>query len=108
MKHHPDFGVDEKRLDIYVVGLITCIVLTLIPFGAIIFPVLSHATTVGLVVACALSQFFVQCVCFLRLNYHTEQAKLNVDSFMYFMFVVFVLIAGSIWIMSSLNYFMMH
>lgn len=106
--HHPDFGTGEKTFEIYLVGLIACIFLTLLPFGAVIYPVLSPATTVGLVVTSAIAQFLVQLVCFLRLNYHSEQARLNVDSFGFFLFIVFVIILGSLWIMSNLNYFMSH
>lgn len=112
MAHHetiqPDFGTGEKTLDVYVAGTITCVILTILPFAAVMLKFLSQATTVGIVVACMFAQFIVQLVCFLRLNYHTEQARTNVQSFAFILFMLFVLIAGSIWIMDNLNYNMMH
>ena len=104
----PDYGTGAKTLEIYIIGFVTCLLLTLLPFGAVMVPVLSHATTVGLVVACAFAQFFVQVVCFLRLNLNTAQARLNVQSFALCIFILFVIIAGSLWIMWNLNYFMMN
>jgi len=103
-----DYGTGEKTLEIYSIGLMVCVFLTLLPFAAVMYPVLSHATTVGLVVACALSQFVVQLICFLRLNYNTEQAMLNVRSFALSLFIIFILMAGSLWIMWTLDYRMMH
>lgn len=107
---HPskvDYGTGEKTLEIYTIGMIVCVFLTLLPFGAVMIPILSRPTTVGLVVACALSQFIVQLVCFLRLNYNTEQAMLNVRSFALCLFILFVLLAGSLWIMWTLDQRMM-
>ena len=112
MTHHqtiqPDFGAGEKTLDVYVAGTIICVFLTIVPFMAVMWRFLSEATTIGLVVACMFAQFIVQLVCFLRMNYHTEQARVNVQSFAFTLFMLFVVVAGSIWIMSSLQYNMMN
>lgn len=108
MATQADFGTGEKTLEIYIIGIVVCVFLTLIPFAAVMLPVLSHATTVGLVVTCALAQFIVQVICFLRLNYSTEQARLNVQTFGLFLFILLVIVMGSLWIMWNLNYFMSH
>lgn len=102
-----DYGTGEKRLDVYIAGIITCVFLTIVPFGAVMYPVLSHATTIGLVVTCAVAQFVIQLICFLRLNYDTEQARTNVQSFALTLFILFVIIVGSLWIMTSLHMRMM-
>lgn len=103
-----DLGYGEKNLQTYVVGIVICLFLTFLPFGAVMLEFFSQPTTVGLIVACALAQFIVQLICFLRLNFHTRQAKMNVKAFAYTLFMIFVLLAGSMWVMVTLNYRMMH
>lgn len=102
------YGVGQKTFKTYVVGLLLCVLLTLIPF----FFVLYHVAPVGVILAVllvsAILQFLVQVVFFLRLNTQTEQGKTNVLSFVFTGVVLVVLIGGSVWIMTSLNYFMMH
>lgn len=105
--HTSDLGFEKKTFEIYLAGIIACVFLTLIPFAAVMWPVLSTATTAGLVVSCALAQFVVQVVCFLRLNYHSEQSRTNTQSFILFMMIVFIIVAGSLWIMWSLDARMM-
>lgn len=105
--HESDLGTAKKTLNVYVFGFVACIVLTLIPFAAVMMPGAFEAMTVGLIVACAVAQLIIQLFCFLRLNYDTEQAKLNVKSMALCLFTVFVVVLGSLWIMSSLNYRMM-
>tara|TARA_B100000989_G_scaffold290850_1_gene264507 strand:+ start:9378 stop:9698 length:321 start_codon:yes stop_codon:yes gene_type:complete len=104
----PDYGTGEKKLSVYIFGLFLCVVLTLIPFGAVMYPDLSDAKTFIVIMVSATLQFLVQVVCFLRLNYSTEQAKMNVMSFILSIFILFVVVAGSLWIMYTLNYRMMH
>ena len=104
----PDFGTGEKSLPVYIAGAITCVFLTLLPFAAVMWPMLSASATIGLVFTAAIAQFVIQLICFLQLNTHTEQAKINLQSFALCLFILFVLIAGSIWIMNSLAYNMMN
>ena len=103
-----DLGLGEKKLSIYIAGTITCIFLTLLPFAAVMFRGVFEETAVGIIVTCALAQFIIQLVCFLRLNYHTEQARLNVQSFALCLFILFVILVGSLWIMDNLHHNMMH
>jgi cytochrome o ubiquinol oxidase operon protein cyoD len=92
----------------YILGFTGSIVLTLIPFIMLEIhvgshhTVFSHATLIAAAVACALLQFFVQIACFLHL------AGKGVSRERRAMFaaaaaVVFILVAGSLWIMTSLN-----
>lgn len=106
--HQPDYGTGEKTLPIYLAGTIACIILTLLPFAAVMRPVLPTSATVGVVFTTAIAQFIIQLTCFLQLNNRTEQARLNLQSFALCLFILFVLLAGSIWIMQNLAYNMMH
>ena len=104
----PDYGTGKKTLKVYIVGIVLCVILTLIPFGAVMYPGISDAGTLAIVFVSAFLQFLVQVLCFLRLNYTTEQAKMNTMSFIFAIVILFVVIAGSLWIMWSLGYRMMH
>jgi len=104
----PDFGMREKKFGIYTTGIFLCVILTLVPFAAVIYDRFSHAQTLAIIFVSAMAQLFVQVLCFLRLNYTTEQAKMNVMSLIFAMVVLTVIVGGSLWIMWTLNYRMMH
>ena len=121
MHHEPEYGTGKKTLSVYVIGLILCLVLTLIPFemtehykslaqtSITSSELLSHKKLLLFVLfICAILQFFVQVICFLRLSSRTEQGKTNIYSFVFSIVVLIVLVGGSLWIMHSLNYNMMH
>jgi len=107
-KHQPDFGTGEKKLSIYIVGMILCIALTLMPFAVVMYSIGDYIEKLTVIFSAAIVQFLVQVICFLRLNYSTEQARMNVMSFIFAIVVLFVIVAGSLWIMWSLNYRMVH
>lgn len=106
--HEPDYGTGKKTLAVYVTGLVLCIILTLIPFAAVMSGKLSHSMTYAILLISALAQFFVQVICFLRLNTATQQGMINVLSFVFAIVVLMVVVGGSLWIMWHLNYNMMH
>ncbi len=92
----------------YVVGFVTSIILTLTAFTLIeLRDYLSESAIIGVIVALAMTQFLVQLFCFLHLGRETRPRwKLAVFYFM--IGVVLILVIGSLWIMSNLNYRMGH
>ena len=104
----PDYGIRQKTLGVYVFGVVLCIILTLIPFGVVMYNYGSHTFQYTVLGISAFLQFMVQVLCFLRLNGSTAQAKTNVAAFVFTIIVAVVVIAGSLWIMVNLNYNMMH
>ena len=102
------YGTGKKKLGIYIVGVILCVILTLVSFLTIMYSVLSTTTMLAIIFVSALVQFIVQVVCFLRLNAKNEQNRMNLMSFIFTIVILFVLISGSLWIMWSLHYRMMH
>ena len=109
--HHllePEYGTGKKNLWIYIMGFLLCIVLTLVPFGAVHYSWFSRTHTFLVLCLSAIIQFLVQVICFLRLSAATEQGKVNIMSFIFSFVVVLVIIGGSVWIMVNLNYNMMH
>lgn len=108
MNHQPDYGTGHKKLSVYLVGLVSCTILTLIAFGAVMAKKFSPAETLVIIFVAAVVQFLVQVICFLRLNTQTEQAKMNVMSIVFTLVVLVAIVLGSVWIMWGLNYYMMH
>lgn len=104
----PDFGAGKKTLPVYVVGLLACIVLTLVPFATVMYGLAGKTATYYILALSAIAQFLVQVVCFLRLNLKTMQSQINVMAFIFSIFVLFTIVCGSVWIMWHLNYNMMH
>ena len=103
-----EFGVGQKTYGIYILGFILCIILTLIPFYAVMHQAASKQGLLVILFVSAILQFFVQTICFLRLNCQNEHGKMNVLVLTFTGVVSFIIIGGSLWIMSNLNYFMMH
>ncbi len=104
----PDYGTGQKKLSVYVGGVIACIVLTLIAFSAVMHGTFSKLQTFIIIYAAACAQFLVQLICFLRLNTQTEQGRINVMAFVFTGIILMCVIAGSLWIMWSLNFYMVH
>ena len=112
MDHHastePDFGTGQKKLGIYLIGLLICTILTIISFWTVIAHSLTPTQMFTIIYASAVIQFFVQLICFLRLNTETEQGRMNVMSILFTFVILASIIIGSLWIMWNLNYNMMH
>lgn len=112
MNHHitsePDYGTGKKKLGIYILGVALCVVLTLLAFWVVTVESLSRTQMFLTIFAAAIAQFFVQVVCFLRLNTQTEQGKMNVMGFVLAGVILLAVVIGSLWIMWHLNYNMIH
>ncbi len=103
----PDYGTGQKKLNIYIFGLITCAVLTLFSFWVVITKRFS-GWEFAIIYLLACIQFLVQVICFLRLNIQTHQGRINVMTFLFTGIILLVIVTGSLWIMWNLGYNMMH
>lgn len=110
MEHvtQPDYGTGQKTLGIYLIGLIACIILTLIAFGAVMMTHLSKMQIFAVIYIAAVIQFLVQVIFFLRLNTETEQGRTNVMSIIFTFVILISVVAGSLWIMWNVNYNMIN
>jgi cytochrome o ubiquinol oxidase subunit IV len=104
----PDFGTGKKKIGIYIFGLISCVILTLIAFGAVMANILPKWEAFIIIYSAACIQFVVQLLCFLRLNVQTEQGMMNVMSIIFTGVILTSIIIGSLWIMWNVNYNMMY
>lgn len=107
-EHEADFGTGEKKLGIYVLGFTLCSILTLIAFFTVMANTLPKWAAYSIIYPAALIQFLVQVICFLRLNTQTEQGRINVMSIIFTIIILGTIVVGSLWIMWSLQYNMMH
>ena len=108
MSKHPDLVVaqhetDRGTLRTYVTGFVASIVLTIGAYLLVTHHTLTRRTLIASVVGLALAQFLVQLLFFLHLGREAKPRwKLMVSLFM--VMVVLILVFGSLWIMTSLNY----
>ena len=68
----------------------------------------SRPTAILIIFTLASIQFLVQIIFFLRLTTQTEQGRTNVMTLIFTAVILVSILAGSLWIMASLNYNMMH
>jgi cytochrome o ubiquinol oxidase operon protein cyoD len=112
MDHHgmrePDYGTGSKKLGMYLVGFISCAILTLLSFWGVMSQRFSKLEILVLIFSSACIQFLVQVIFFLRLTSQTEQGRTNIMTFLFTGVVLTSIIIGSLWIMWNLNYYMMH
>jgi cytochrome o ubiquinol oxidase operon protein cyoD len=113
MSNHPEhdvvtenYGTSPKTLGAYITGFILSFILTAAAFVLTSKHMLSNTSLYISIAVLALLQFCVQSLCFLRLNAGPE-GRWNLYPFLFAIFVVFVVIGGSLWIMINLNYYMM-
>jgi len=90
----------------YVIGFILSIILTAIPFGLVMYPTLSKAATLVVVLVFAIIQVLVHLVYFLHLDRSAAQRD-NVIAFVFSALVIVLLVGLSLWILFSIHTIMM-
>jgi cytochrome o ubiquinol oxidase subunit IV len=106
--HHEvtmEHGSGKKSFRTYIIGLILCIVLTLTAFGLVEYHLLSAIHLYIALAILAIAQLWVQSLCFLRLN-ASPDGQWNLLPFLFTIFIIAILVGGTLWIMYNLNYYM--
>jgi cytochrome o ubiquinol oxidase operon protein cyoD len=102
----------KKLLMLYSIGFGTSLLLTIAAFAFVSMNisdsslVLTDNFILSSLFILAIIQLFVQIICFLHLG-NEPKPKWNTIALYFAIFVVIVLVAGSIWIMYNLDYNMM-
>ncbi|MGF1789405.1 cytochrome o ubiquinol oxidase subunit IV [Photobacterium profundum] len=96
----------QSSMNGYTKGFIGSLVLTIVPFYFAATKMLPHAVTLVILFTCAIVQVVVHLVYFLHMD-RSEKGQWNLLSLVFTGIVVFILIAGSLWIMWNLNHNMM-
>ena len=102
---HSD-GANHGSVKSYAIGFILSVILTVIPFGLVMYPSLPKFTTLAIVLLFAVVQVVVHLVYFLHLD--RSPAQRNIVTALVFAALVIVLLVGlSLWIMFSIHTEMM-
>ena len=101
---HDDAGHGSVKS--YAIGFILSVILTLIPFGLVMYPSLPKSITLWIVLAFAVIQVLVHLVYFLHLD-RSQAQRNNVIAFVFTAIVIVLLVGLSLWIMFSIHTYMM-
>ena len=103
---HDSHDAGHGSVKSYGIGFILSVILTLIPFGLVMYPTLPKSITLMIVVAFAVIQVLVHLVYFLHLDRSAAQRN-NVIAFVFAAIVIVLLVGLSLWIMFSIHSNMM-
>ncbi|MBI6656880.1 cytochrome o ubiquinol oxidase subunit IV [Pseudomonas carnis] len=103
---HDSHDSSHGSVKSYAIGFILSVILTLIPFGLVMYPTLPKSITLMIVLAFAVIQVLVHLVYFLHLDRSKEQRE-NVIAFVFAGLVIVLLVGLSLWIMVSIHTYMM-
>ena len=100
---HVEYGGSQKTLPSYVIGLVFCIILTLVAFALVEKKPFTDEYLYISLAGLAIIQLFVQAICFLRLN-SSADGRWNLMPFLFTLLIIAILVSGSLWIMYNINY----
>lgn len=103
MSHANQHDESHGSMKQYLIGLALSIVLTAIPFAAVMSGAMSTSLTYIIVLVCAAAQVMVQMIFFLHLD-TSEKQYWNLMSGLYTVFILGFIIIGSVWIFEHLNH----
>ncbi len=106
MSHQDHSGQAHGSVKEYITGLFLSIILTLIPFGLIIYSNMPAGTVMAVIIACAIAQLLVQAIFFLHMNGSSSQSW-NTTSAVYTIFTVLFFVICTIWIFNHANHNML-
>ncbi|ODB41042.1 cytochrome o ubiquinol oxidase subunit IV [Pseudoalteromonas sp. BMB] len=92
----------------YLIGFVLSVILTAIPFAAVMSGSLSSSTTFWTLVTTALVQIWVHLKYFLHLNFVTEEGKASTLSFIFSALIIVMVVGLSVWIIYESNAMMMY
>lgn len=103
----PEKRATKQMLSAYITGFILSLLLTLAAYLVVVREVVALKLVVPIIVGLAIVQLFVQLTFFLHLG-REPKPRWNLMAFLFMVSVVFIVVAGSLWIMANLDYNMTH
>jgi cytochrome o ubiquinol oxidase subunit IV len=94
---------ETSKLITYIIGFILSIMLTLLAYFLVVNQVLVGPTLITLILGFAIVQLVVQLLFFLHLG-NEQKPHWNLIMILNTIGIIFIVIVGSIWIMTHLNY----
>lgn len=93
----------EYTLQAYITGFVLCVAITLVAYFSVVNHQFSGNALLYWIGWLALIQFFVQMIFFLHLG-RESKPRWKLVVFWFMTLVVVILVFGSLWIMTNLNY----
>ncbi|CAG2127807.1 cytochrome o ubiquinol oxidase subunit IV [Cupriavidus plantarum] len=90
----------------YVIGFVLAVILTVIPFKIVMDGTMDRGTILWIILGMGVVQIIVHLKYFLHLDSSNEQRG-NVIAFLFTVLILFIVLAGSLWIMHNMNANMM-
>ncbi|AGC03522.1 cytochrome o ubiquinol oxidase protein CyoD [Candidatus Blochmanniella chromaiodes str. 640] len=90
----------------YLIGFVLSLVLTIVPFFMVTYDTINKKILINIIVFCSIMQIIVHLIFFLHLGNVSNQAW-NLISLIFTIFIVFILVLGSVWIMTHLHHNLM-
>ncbi|WMC10705.1 cytochrome o ubiquinol oxidase subunit IV [Oceanimonas pelagia] len=106
MSHNHD-AVDHGSVKSYLTGFVLSVILTAIPFWAVMTGELSPGATLGTVVLLAIVQIVVHLKYFLHLSFKPGSRE-NTVAFLFSALIIVMVVGLSVWIILSSNEMMMY
>lgn len=104
--HNENMGAAHISTKNYIIGFILAVVLTIVSFGLVMTDAVSKTVAVIGLFAAAVLQMLVHLHYFLHLDRSSEQ-RWNVIALAFTAILLFIFVAGTIWVMYTLNSRMM-
>ena len=92
----------QGSVKIYIIGLVVCMLLTVVPYYLVVRPFLFGWHAIAAVIGLAIIQVFVQLILFLHLG-DEEHPRWNLMAFLFMALVLVIVVFGSLWIMYNLE-----
>ena len=87
----------------YLIGFMLSLLFTIVPYMVVTRDLQEGTALLALLAVFAIAQVFVQLLCFLHLN-SEKRPRLQSIAFSFMTLVVVIVVFGSLWIMSNLDY----
>lgn len=105
-EHHAAAELPHATLRDYVIGFVLSVILTAIPFWLVMTMPLSAGVTAAVIMGFAVVQIIVHMIFFLHMNPKSEGGW-TLTTLVFTVIVIFIMLAGSLWVMHHLNSNMM-
>ncbi|MFD1383126.1 cytochrome o ubiquinol oxidase subunit IV [Rhodanobacter aciditrophus] len=107
MSQHDHDAHSHGSVSSYVIGFVLSVILTVIPFWAVMTGAFDRATLFAVIVVTAVVQIVVHLKYFLHLNF-TKEGKIDTFSFIFTALIIVMVVALSVWIIYESVLMMMY
>ena len=107
MSQHDHDAHSHGSVSSYVIGFVLSVILTVIPFWAVMTGAFDRATLFAVIVVTAVVQIVVHLKYFLHLNF-TKEGRIDTFSFIFTALIIVMVVALSVWIIYESVLMMMY